>query len=173
MSPSEPVTSTRSLIGFAVFAAACLAASLLGSAFTQPNLDWYASLVKPSFTPPNSVFPIAWTALFAMMAVSAWLVWRGAADDGDKRTALIWFGIQLALNVLWSFAFFFMQSPPFGLGVILTLLLAIVITIVFFDRVSRAAALLLVPYVLWVGFATALNFSLWVLNSGLLTQTPS
>lgn len=173
MSLMEPLTPKRPLIGLAVFASVCFAASFLGSAFTQPNLDWYAGLMKPSFTPPNRVFPVAWTILFAMMAISAWLVWRRDADEGDKRTALTWFGIQLAINVLWSFAFFFMQSPPFGLGVILTLLVAIVITIVFFDRVSRAAALLLVPYVLWVGFATALNFSIWVLNSGFLPQPPS
>lgn len=173
MSPTEPVTSKRSYLGLAVFLAVCFAASLLGSALTQPNLDWYASLTKPSFTPPNSVFPIVWTILFAMMAVSVWLVWRGGADEGDKRTALIWFGIQLVLNVLWSFAFFFMHSPPFGFGVILALLVAIVVTIVFFARVSRAAALLLVPYVLWVGFATGLNFALWALNSGFVSQASS
>lgn len=102
----EPITSRRSLIGLAVALVVCFAASSLGNLFTQPNLDWYATLVKPSFTPPNSIFPIVWTILFVMMAVSAWLVWRAPADEGEKRTALIWFGIQLAINVLWSFAFF-------------------------------------------------------------------
>ena len=111
------------------------------------------------------LFPIVWTILFAMMAVSAWLVWRSPSDEGDKRTALTWFAIQLVLNVTWSFAFFAMHSPIAGLAVILWLLVAIVLTMVFFDRVSRAAALLLVPYLLWVGFATGLNFALWALNS--------
>ena len=171
---AEPVTSRRSLIGLAVALAACFAASLIGGALTRPNLDWYATLVKPGFTPPNGVFPIVWTILFVMMAVSAWLVWRERGDEGDKKTALVWFGIQLAINVLWSFAFFFMHSPALGFGVIMALIVAIVITIVLFDRVSRAAALLLVPYVLWVGFAAGLNFTIWVLNSGFdFSQTPS
>ena len=173
MSAQEPATSTRSLMGLAAFAAACLVASLLGSAFTQPNLDWYATLAKPDFTPSNDVFPVAWTILFAMMAVSGWLAWRAEAPDDDKRTALTWFGIQLVLNVFWSFAFFFLHNPAAGLGVILVLLAAIVLTIVFFARVSRAAALLLVPYALWVAFATALNFSIWILNSGIVTPAAS
>jgi len=162
----EPVTSKRSLIGLGLALAASFAASVIGSALTTPNLDWYATLTKPGFTPPNGVFPIVWTILFVMMAVSAWLVWRAPGDEGERKTALVWFGIQLVLNVLWSFAFFFMHSPPAGFGVIMALIVAIVLTIVFFDRLSRPAALLLVPYVLWVGFAAGLNFVIWVLNSG-------
>lgn len=171
---AEPVTSKRSLIGLAVALAASFVTSVIGSALTRPNLDWYATLVKPGFTPPNGAFPIVWTILFIMMAVAAWLVWRARGDEGDKRVALIWYGIQLVLNVLWSFAFFFMHSPPFGFGVIMALIVAIVITIVTFARVSRTAALLLVPYVLWVGFAAGLNFAIWVLNSGFdFSQAPS
>ena len=162
---AEPVTSKRSLIGLGVALIVCFGASVIGSAFTQPNLAWYATLEKPGFNPPNSVFPIVWTVLFALMALSAWLVWRTPADEGDKKTALTWFAIQLVLNVSWSFAFFAMHSPIAGLAVILWLLVAIVLTMVFFDRVSRAAALLLVPYLLWVGFATGLNFALWALNA--------
>lgn len=162
----EPAASKSSLIALAVALAVCFAASLIGSALTQPNLGWYATLAKPGFTPPNGVFPVVWTILFVMMAVAAWLVWRAPGDDGDRKTALIWFAIQLALNVSWSFAFFGMQSPIFGLGVILALIVAIVITIVYFDRLSRVAALLLMPYVLWVWFAAGLNFSIWLLNAG-------
>ncbi len=162
----EPVTSKRSLIGLGLALAASFSASVIGSALTRPNLDWYATLVKPGFTPPNGVFPIVWTILFVMMAVSAWLVWRAPGDGSERKTALVWFGIQLVLNVMWSFAFFFLHSPPLGFGVIMALLVAIVLTIVFFDRLSRPAALLLVPYVLWVGFAAGLNFIIWVLNSG-------
>lgn len=77
----------------------------------------------------------------------------------------VWFGLQLVVGVLWSVAFFWMQNIALGLGVVLTLLIAIVITIVFFDRVSRVATLLLVPYVLWVSFAAALNYAIWLLNS--------
>jgi benzodiazapine receptor len=163
-----PVTSKRSLVGLAVSGVATFAASFLGSAVTRPNLDWYATLVKPSFTPPNGVFPVVWTILFAMMAIAAWLVWRAPGDEGERKTALVWFAIQLVINVLWSFAFFEMHSPAFGLGVIMALIVAIVITIVYFDKLSRLAALMLVPYILWVGFAAGLNFTIWLLNSGFI-----
>jgi tryptophan-rich sensory protein len=106
---------------------------------------------------------VVWTILYAMMAVSAWLVWRAPESD-DRKFGLVWFGIQLGLNVVWSFAFFWLHSPGFGLGVIMVLLIAIVITIALFDRTSRTAALLLIPYVLWVSFAAALNFAVWYLN---------
>jgi tryptophan-rich sensory protein len=166
MSAAEPVFSKRSIIALVVVLVACFAASAIGGALTRPNLDWYATLTKPSFAPPNAVFPIVWTILYAMMAGAAWLVWRSAGDEGDKKTALVWFGIQLAINVLWSFAFFWLHSPPFGFGVIMALIVAILITLILFDRVSRPAALMLIPYLLWVGFAAGLNFTLWVLNSG-------
>jgi benzodiazapine receptor len=171
---AEPLLSRRSAIALLIALAACFAASVIGGALTRPNLDWYATLTKPSFAPPNAVFPIVWPILYAMMAVAAWLVWRSAGDEGDKKTALVWFGIQLAINVLWSFAFFWIHSPSFGFGVIMVLLVAIVITIVLFARRSRPAALLLLPYLLWVCFATGLNFMIWVLNSGIdFTRAPS
>ncbi|MHA1573965.1 MAG: TspO/MBR family protein, partial [Alphaproteobacteria bacterium] len=134
---AESTISTRSLIALAVALVVCFAASFIGNAFTQPNLDWYATLAKPSFTPPNSAFPVVWTILFVMMAIAAWLVWRAPGDERDRKTALTWFVIQLAINVLWSFAFFGMHSPIFGLGVIMALIVAIVITIIYFDRLSR------------------------------------
>jgi translocator protein len=171
---AEPAFSKRSIVALIVLLAACFAVSAIGGALTQPNLDWYATLTKPGFAPPNSAFPIVWTILYVMMAVAAWLVWRSLGDAGDKKTALIWFGVQLAMNVAWSFAFFFLQRPDYGFGVIMALLVAIVITIVLFARLSRTAALLLVPYLLWVCFATGLNFTIWVLNSGYdFTQSPS
>lgn len=163
---AEPATSKRSLIALAVALAVCFAASLIGSAVTQPNLDWYATLTKPGFAPPNGIFPVVWTALFVMMAIAAWLVWLAPGDDGIRKVALVWFGIQLAINAFWSIAFFGMHDPMLAFGVIMALIVAIVITIVYFDRLSRTASLLLLPYLLWVGFATGLNFTIWVLNSG-------
>lgn len=162
---AAPITSKRSLIGLAVAVVVCFAASFIGNAFTQPNLDWYATLQKPSFTPPNGVFPVVWTALYLAMAVAVWLVWRAPGKDEDKRPALIAFGFQLIAGVMWSVAFFGMQSPGAGLVVIMVYLLAIVTTIILFDRFSRAGALLMMPLALWVSFAMALNFSIWVLNS--------
>jgi benzodiazapine receptor len=170
---AEPSFSKRSVIALLIALAACFAAWALGGVLTRPNLDWYATLTKPNFTPPNSAFPIVWTILYAMMAVAAWLVWRAPDKKGDKTVGLIWFGIQLVISVLWSVAFFALHSPPYGFGVILALIVAIVITIVYFAKVSRTAALLLMPYVLWVAFAAGLNFTIWMLNGGVdFTQTP-
>jgi len=156
--------SRQSFIVPAIAAAACIAALLIGGALTRPNLDWYATLAKPGFAPPNSIFPIVWPILYALMAISAWIAWRTPGKDEDRRLAMIWFFIQLAVGVLWSVAFFTLHSPALGLGVILLFLLVIAITIVLFDRLSRIAALLLLPLLLWVSFATGLNFAIWFLN---------
>ena len=97
-------------------------------------------------------------------AVSAWLAWKALGKDEDRKLAFIWFFIQLALGVLWSYAFLWLHNPAFGLAVIMALLIALVITIVMFDRLSRIAALLLVPLALWVFYATALNFAFFMLS---------
>jgi benzodiazapine receptor len=143
----------------------CLAALSIGGALTRPNLDWYATLAKPGFTPPNGVFPIAWTILYMLSALAAWLVWHAPGRESDHTLAMIWFFIQLVVGVLWSAAFFWLHSPALGLAVIMAFLIAITITIVLFDRLSRVAALLLIPLLLWVCFATGLNFAIWFLNS--------
>jgi tryptophan-rich sensory protein len=142
----------------------CVVAWLLGGMLTRPNLDWYATLAKPPFAPPNSVFPIVWPILYVLMAVSAWVAWKAPAKEEDRRIAFAWFFIQLGIGVIWSYAFFWMHSPFFGLVVIMALLVAIAITIVYFDRLSRIAALLLVPLLLWVCFAAGLNAAFWLLN---------
>jgi translocator protein len=143
----------------------CIIALVLGGALTRPNLDWYATLQKPGFTPPNSIFPIVWPILYAMTALSAWIAWRAPGKESDRKLAFIWFFIQLAVGVFWSVAFFTLHNPALGLAVIMALLIAIVITIVLFDRLSRVAALLLIPLALWVCFATGLNFAILFLNS--------
>jgi tryptophan-rich sensory protein len=156
--------SNESIVVPVLAALGCLAALLIGGALTRPNLDWYATLTKPGFTPPNSVFPIVWPILYGLMAISTWLAWRVPGKEEDRRLAMVWFFIQLAVGVLWSVAFFTLHNPALGLGVILLLLVAIAITIVLFDRLSRPAALLLLPLLLWVAFATGLNFAIWFLN---------
>lgn len=138
--------STRSIAVPAIAALGCLAAWFIGGALTRPNLDWYATLERPGFTPPNEAFPVVWSILYVVMAVSAWIAWRAPGKDEDRKLAFIWFFIQLAIGVLWSYAFFWLHSPGFELAVMMALLIAIVITIVLFDRLSRVAALLLVPY---------------------------
>jgi benzodiazapine receptor len=157
--------SNRSLLGLAAALGACFLALLAGKALTTPNLDWYETLTKPGFAPPNAVFLLVWSVLYLAMSASAWLVWRAGSAEGDRKLALIWFGIQLLIGVAWSFAFFWLHSPLFGLAVIMALLIAIIITIVLFDRSSRIASLLLMPYLLWVCFAAGLNFAIWYLNS--------
>jgi translocator protein len=164
---AERATSKGALIALAVAIVVCFAASFIGNAFTQPNLDWYATLTKPGFTPPNSLFPIVWTVLYLAMAVAVWLVWRAPRKDENKRPALVAFGVQLLIGVMWSVAFFGMQSPGAGLVVIMVYLIAIIVTIILFDRVNRAGALLMLPLALWVAFATALNTAIWALNRGL------
>jgi translocator protein len=148
----------------AVFVAVALLAGWIGSLATTPSIPtWYAGLAKPSFNPPNAVFPVVWTILYVLMGVSAWLVWRAPAE-GRRRAALAAWFVQLVLNVLWSFAFFGARSPLAGLIVIVVLLAAIVVTILAFRRVSVTSALLLAPYLAWVAFATVLNASILSLN---------
>lgn len=150
-------------VALAVLIVVCLAAGWLGSLATTPNIPtWYAGLNKPAFNPPNSIFPIAWTILYVLMAVAAWLVWR--EETPARWPALAAFAVQLALNIGWSFAFFGAQSPLLGLVVIVALLAAIVWTIFAFWPVSGLAAALLLPYLAWVAFATVLNTAIYALN---------
>jgi tryptophan-rich sensory protein len=140
-----------------------------GSLFTARGLaSWYVTLERPALAPPNWVFGPVWTALFALMGVAVWLVWRrvdfGPPTGGHARLALAVFAGHFALNLAWSAAFFGAQSTGLGLAVIAVLWVAIAVTVRAFDRVDRRAALLLVPYLAWVTFAAYLNYRIWVLN---------
>ena len=125
--------------------------------------DWYARLEKPSWNPHSWVFGPVWTFLYLSMAVAAWRVWCRSGWSAPGRP-LAWYGVQLALNAAWSPVFFRWHRPDLALGVILLLGLAIGATLLAFRRVSRLSALLLAPYLAWVGFATVLNATLWHLN---------
>lgn len=139
-------------------------AGFLGSAFTVPNIPtWYAGLAKPALNPPNWIFAPVWTTLFVLMAIAAWIVWERRAQAGAKL-ALMAYGAQLALNVLWSYLFFGQQNPGAAFAEIIVLWAMIVLTMVLFWRVNRWAGLLLLPYIAWVSFAAYLNFSIWQLN---------
>ena len=144
---------------------ACQCAGLIGSIFTGPAIPtWYAALEKPAFTPPNWLFAPAWITLYLLMAISAFFVWRKGLDNQLVRTGLMVFLIQLVLNALWSVVFFGLQSPLWGLVVIVALWIAILFTILNFFRISSVAGALLLPYILWVSFAAVLNTSIWLLN---------
>jgi tryptophan-rich sensory protein len=142
------------------------AAALLGSIATAPNIPtWYEGLEKPGFTPPNWVFGPAWTILYLMMAAAIWRVLSLPAGRPGRSAALAAFFVQLALNATWSWAFFAARSPGAGLLVIAALLVAIVSTIRLFRPLDRPASWLLVPYLAWVAYASALNLAIWRLNS--------
>ncbi|MGW8369478.1 MAG: TspO/MBR family protein [Gammaproteobacteria bacterium] len=123
---------------------------------------WYETIAKPAWTPPNWLFGPVWTLLYIMMAVAAWLVYRKTQSIGLPLT--LWF-VQLVLNALWSWFFFGLERPGAAFAEITILLLAIVATVVVFLRVDTVAGLLLVPYLAWVSFASALNFAIWQLNT--------
>jgi len=142
----------------------CQLAGFLGSLFTTPAIPtWYVTLNKPSFTPPNWIFSPVWISLFILMGISLFFVWR-RPDHPKLKIALVFFFIQLTFNILWSIAFFGLKSPLLGLVDIMLLWIAILLTIQNFFKVSKFAGALLIPYLLWVSFATLLNFSLWFLN---------
>ena len=141
----------------------CLGAGWLGSVFTRPSLKpWYESLRKPSWTPPNWLFAPVWTLLYVSMAVAAWLVWDRA---GLASAAIGLFAAQLVLNIFWSAIFFRLRSPGAALIENICLWLAIAGTIAAFAHIVPLAALLMVPYLLWVSYAATLNGAIWRLNS--------
>ena len=150
------------LIGFI---AICFASAGLGAAATATSVGgWYQTLAKPSWNPPDWLFGPVWSALYLMMAVAAWLVWRSHGWLA-ARSALNWFAVQLAFNVLWSFLFFGMQRPGIAFTEIVALWISIVATCLAFQAKSNTAALMLAPYLAWTSFAVILNFAIWRMNS--------
>lgn len=154
----------RSLAGLLIALVACYAAAALGGVATASSVGtWYETLRKPTFNPPSWVFGPVWTILYGMMAVAAWLVWRDV-EAPATRLPLLLFAVQLALNIIWSWLFFGLRQPGWASLEIALLWLAIAATLVAFRRVQPLAGWLLVPYLLWVSFASILNCSLWWLN---------
>jgi translocator protein len=146
--------------------AICQLAGALGSVFTSSSVStWYPTLIKPFFVPPGSVIGGVWIVLFTLMGISLFLVWRDGKKGADWKIALGVFAAQLVVNVIWSWAFFGLQSSLAGIVVIAVLWLLILQAIVRFWPISKNAAWLLVPYILWVSFAAFLNYTIWQLNS--------
>jgi tryptophan-rich sensory protein len=143
----------------------CQLAGLIGSILTTPAIPtWYESLKKPFFSPPNWVFGPVWVILYLLMGISLFVIWQRRENNLQARKGFILFFAQLILNAFWSVAFFGFKSPFLGLINIMLLWFAIFFTIQHFFKISKIAALLLLPYLLWVSFAAVLNFSLWILN---------
>lgn len=151
------------LAALAAFVGLCLVVGAVGGAVTATSVGtWYAGLAKPGFNPPNGVFGPVWTALYVMMAVAAWRVWRAGAPVRGRALGL--WGAQLALNLAWSCLFFGLRAPGPALAEIAVLWAAIAATMLAFRRLDRFAAWLMAPYLAWVSFAAVLNYEVWRLN---------
>jgi len=148
------------LIGLVV---ACNLIGSIGAVWTSSDGDWYKGINKPSFNPPSWVFGPAWTLLFSLMGIALYLVWI-APSSKIRMIALVLFGVQFVFNVLWSYLFFGAHNPLASLIEIFILLAFIVVTGIYFYFVNGFAGYLLIPYFLWVGFASFLNWAIWSLN---------
>ena len=154
----------RSVAALAAFVVLCFAIAAVGGYTTSTSLDtWYRTLAKPSFNPPDAIFGPVWTVLYLAMAIAGWRLWRDGAFRRDRRLVAS-YGLQLALNLCWSLLFFGARMIGAALIDVVLLLASIVVTILLAWRRDRGAAWLLVPYVAWVAFATALNVAIWRLN---------
>ncbi|TKD63636.1 TspO/MBR family protein [Flavobacterium sp. ASW18X] len=155
----------KRILKIAIAVILCLFIGFLASVATQSSVnDWYLTLNKPSFNPPNWLFAPVWTILYILMGVAAGIVWGKGFHHLWVKTALYHFGFQLLLNALWSMVFFGLKSPALALAIILALLVLIGLTFKWFKVVSKKAAYLLIPYFAWVLFATLLNYKIWELN---------
>jgi tryptophan-rich sensory protein len=161
---------TRDIFALIVALALPQIAGSIGALFTFSAIPtWYATLIRPELAPPNWVFGPVWTILFLLMGFASFLVWSAyasASHDNKKaiQIGLALFGIQLVLNTFWSILFFGQRNPGGALIEIVFLWIAILGTIIAFYKISKPAAWLLVPYILWVSFAGYLNFAIWYLN---------
>lgn len=157
----------KQVIGLVAWLAASFIAAAIGAAASVQAGAFYAQLVRPEWAPPSSIFGPVWTALYALMGVAAWLVWR-IGGFRAARTALVLFLAQLAVNALWSWLFFGWHLGALAFADVLLLWVLIAATLAGFWRLRPLAGALLVPYLLWVSFAAALNYSVWQLNPQLL-----
>ncbi len=167
MSTPQSTTSSwpHSFIYLLAFLGLNAIGAALGGAATSTSVStWYAELDKPGFTPPAWVFGPAWTLLYVLLGISAWLIWRQRLQNTDVKMALLAYFVQLGLNFPWSPFFFGLRNPVLALIDILLLLIAILWMLSRFSRISLTATMLAVPYFLWVAFATALNFAIVRLN---------
>ncbi len=153
----------KNLPGLALWLVVCFAAAGIGSVASINAGPFYLQLLRPDWAPPPGVFGPVWSLLYALMGIAAWLVWR-VAGFRAARTALSLFLLQLAVNALWSWLFFYWHRGALAFFNILLLWAMIVVTVIAFWRVRPLAGALLVPYLLWVSFAVALNYAVWQLN---------
>lgn len=156
---------TKEIVSLIVAIITCEAAGIIGSVFTSSKIPtWYRGLVKPALNPPSWIFGPVWTTLYLLMGIALYIIWKKGLGAQGVKFALTIFAIQLILNTLWSIVFFGMQNTGLALINIALMWLFIAWTIVLFYKLSPTAGLLLVPYILWVSFASYLNYAIWTLN---------
>lgn len=161
------ITKQKQLVGLAGWLLVSFIAAAIGGAASVQAGPFYTQLVRPDWAPPPAIFGPVWSVLYALMGIAAWLVWR-VGGIGAARSALTLFVGQLAFNALWSWLFFGWQRGALAFADILLLLVLIVATVIAFWRISPLAGALLTPYLVWVSFASALNYAVWQLNPLLL-----
>jgi tryptophan-rich sensory protein len=155
------VSPTRDVLGLTAFLVLCFGVLVLGTrAATSALGRWYPALEKPPWTPPGVVFGLVWTLLYPLIAVAGWLAWR----EGRARLGPLVYLLQLALNAAWPWLFFDLRRIDLALACVVALWIAILANVVAFWAVSRAASILLLPYLAWVAFAAALNHAIWRMN---------
>ncbi len=154
----------RNIVIFVGFIFLCQLAGVIGSIFTTPAISgWYAGIQKPAFSPPNWIFAPVWITLFVLMGISISLIWLSEKNKVRKKAISVFF-IQLFLNTLWSIIFFGLKNPFLAFIEISVLWFAILYTIILFKKIKKPAAIILIPYILWVSFATVLNLVIVTLN---------
>ena len=161
------LTTKQKFLGLAAWLVVSFVASAVGAVATIRASEFYSELMQPAWAPPAAVFGPVWTVLYALMGIAAWLVWQSGGLQ-KQRVAIGFFLAQLAVNALWSWLFFAWSLGALAFIDILFLIALVVATIVCFWRVRPLAGLLLVPYLLWISFAAALNYSIWHLNPQVL-----
>lgn len=162
---TQPAQTRIQYLPLAISILITLAIGVTASLFIFPEINgWYQTLKKPSFNPPDWIFPWVWTTLYIMIGISAYLVWRQRKRSSGFKLAVFIYIVQLLLNFSWSIVFFQMHQMALALLIIKVLWISILFNIIYFGKFSKPASWLLVPYLLWVSFATVLNFSILLLN---------
>ena len=163
----SPLTTQKQILGLLAWLVVSFIAAAIGGAASIQAGSFYTQLLRPDWAPPAAIFGPVWTVLYALMGISAWLVWRVGGFRAAK-SALTLFLVQLAFNALWSWLFFGWRRGGLAFADILLLWALIIATLIFFWRIRPLAGALLVPYLLWVSFATALNYAVWQRNPQIL-----
>lgn len=159
------ISYVQKVLKFIISIIICQSAGIFGSLFTFDSIsDWYVTLEKPVFAPPNWIFGPVWITLYFLMGLSLYIVWKDELKSKTRNAFFAVFGIQLILNALWSFLFFGLRSPFLGLLDIILLDIMVIVTIIYAKSISKLAMILLIPYLIWIVFASFLNYVIFLVN---------